>query len=290
MAKYIAKKLTYKKRTTKRKSRIVKTKSGATTFRSKPMRRAVISIAKQVVQRAAEHKVYVFRSLDDVVPSNNANFLTAVGTKGYIPLSPFSSGLSIQIGTGRFQRIGSRVRTVSLKMKYIIYPMVYNATFNPTPTPIEFLMYIFKSKLNPDITISNATASGGLDFFELGSATEGFTGNLTDLLKLPNTTAYTIHKKVRHKVGTSGYSGTIANANQNYYLNNDFKYNVMRTIDLTKYCPKVVSWADGATAPDTHLVQCLHCGCPADGSKYTDGNGIAVAKIWYELEYTFTDI
>lgn len=173
----------------------------------------VATIAKAVVNRMLEHKLAVSRK-QIYLRCPGAGGGTNFNADCIIPLTPYSgvSNLGIPQGVSINQRVGNKIRVKSLIMRYVIVPYLYDATNNPTPTPLDITMYIFKNKTYPNLTNANMS-----DFYKFGAGTESFAGDVSDMVKVVNRNNYVLHKKVIHKLGNSDYFSTIAPVDQSRY-------------------------------------------------------------------------
>lgn len=267
-------------------------------IRSKSNRISTIKkVVRNILSKKLETKVSVYSVTQSLYGGNqNTNVTTPqLFNNGcnwplspYPPLAGYVGSCTISQGTGQDNRIGNRVNTKSLYMRYVITPQLYSAVYNTAPFPGEFIMWIYRNKSQPDLLNSQIT-TGLTDFFQAGSITEGFQGNLTDINRPINKDNYTLLKKIRHKVGYSIVSVTGATSSAEYYANNDFKLNIVRTLNLTKLCPKIVQYNDNSIYPTSHLLQCVCEFVPADGSKLGPTSANTTAVIFYELEYRYTD-
>ena len=94
-----------------------------------------------------------------------------------------------------------------------------------------------------------------------------------------------ICKTIRHKVGNSVYTDYQSIKPYNYYTNNDFKYNVTRSVDLTKYINKVLKFNDTTSTCDTGLYVWMTA-VPADGQI---GFADKVLRMSYIIRYDYED-
>lgn len=216
---------------------------------------ALINTVKRIMNAGEEKKCVAFVVTFPNVPNIRSTTTSLAGN--YQVISPSSStfGYNINQGTSNAQRIGNRVRTVSLITNYTITPNGYNATTNPSPQPQVVIIYFFKSKLAPssDVTVSDMLNR----FFENGPTMAGLSGYLMDLNRkiCPDTFTYLTHRV--HKIGYASNSATGAMPNYANQSNNDFKLFVKGKINLTKYCPKVIRWDDNSLV-NNEWVFCVH--------------------------------
>ena len=82
------------------------------------------------------------------------------------------------------------------------------------------------------------------NLFQLGSSVLAPSGNISDLISDINKDYWDIQKQWSHKVGFAGYNGTGAIASSQYFNNNDYKLNVIKRLDITKYVQKTLKFND----------------------------------------------
>lgn len=213
----------YRKSGTKRRA----TRRGGSTFAKKVMK---------VVKRAAEHKQIAYNA--------QVNIATPAGGVFYqLDLSPNNSNLTIPQGTGQGNRVGNKVRVVKATLKYILQPYPYDAILNSVPQPQDVRMIISSTKGQTQ------NAPPLASFMQYGNTSQTAAGYSVDMLTPVNRDTQTVYKDWRHKVGASAVP-TVAGTNATYFsYNNDYKLNVMKTVDLTKFYPKNIDYNDTTVLP-----------------------------------------
>lgn len=192
--------------------------------------------------------------------------------------------INIQQGTGQTNRIGNQIRTRKCTFTFTLNPYPYNAISNSTPIPQEVVFMFGVVKNSKAITPTNADFQ---KLFQEGNNAIAPTSNLQDLTRDVNNDWFTVRKQYRCKVGTASYTGTGAQVSQQYYANNDFKLNVVRKLDLTSICPKLVRFNDATnTQPTNDGLFMWVFAVPADGSLV---NQIAPLFLNYTINYGFED-
>lgn len=202
-------------------------------------KKGVTKLVKQVIARRVEIKEYV--------ASFNKNPLclqatTATMINNYIVLNPSASasGYSIARGTGSGQMVGNKIRTKRLILNLVISPNPYNVTTNPFPSPVMIRFYLYKWKRQPqnEPQLLNMVGAAG-DFFEYGNTDTAFIGGLSDLNQRINNDAYTYLWHRTYKVGPAIEYNGAATATPLYSLSsNDYKLDVVKRIDLTRFIQK----------------------------------------------------
>lgn len=201
------------------------------------------------------------------------------------PLSPFTNVLDIRQGVGEAMRIGNKVRTVKLSLKLVVWPSQYDATTNPAPQPYWVIVYIFVAKNYQ--TVPMPLASSFADFYQQNNTSASFSDTCADLIRPINTEAFTMKRIVRFKVGYASNDGTgVSNARQ-FESSNDFPLSVVKTMDLTKYCPKQVVYDDNVGFTTSHLLQMA-----IQVVSYRDnvnGTGVIPLRGLFQLDYLYKD-
>lgn len=204
-------------------------------------------------------------------------------------LTPSSSvtGGSISQGTGVAQRIGNRVRVTKAILRYVVTPRPYDAVTNVAPVPQDLIFYFVRSKAAPCTSIPYQELAGSSgQFLESGAVDTGFSGQIGDVTYDVNLDSYTLLKKKKFKLGFANYGGTGTQANSQSFSNNDYKLNLIGSIDVTKTFPKVIKWDDAGevTTPWTQLV-----------IQTVDNNGLIApvtasrVQVSYTIDMYYTD-
>lgn len=248
--------------------------------RSRPLTaKAVARIAKQVVSRQAETKMVQYFSTGlDVLPSSSTGFNASIQ-----PVSPYTGFLQIDQGVGQGERVGNRLKLKSLSMKGTIWPMPYNASTNPNPTPVQIVLWFFCLRQNN--TTIPASVPG---FLQEGDSSRNLQNNLSDLVSRVNTDQYRLFARRVFKIGYAAYGGTGTQAAFQAFVNNDFKLNANFRVNLTRHAIKTVIYNDASsTTPRTRGIFCVAQAIAADGSAMA--NNIIPARMSYQLECTYED-
>lgn len=160
-------------------------------------------------------------------------------------LMPNATTLAISQGTGQGDRIGNKIKITRAILRFNLMP-VQDSVNNQSVPVIVRTMFIY-DKLNPTAA---PTPNANGDFFQNGNSTGDFAGDLTDLTRPINTDRYCVHHVRDYKVGWSSYAaGAGADPAQQYYMNNDFKMLVKRTVNYNKYIVHNLTYNDTNNAP-----------------------------------------
>ena len=240
--------------------------------------------------KATIHKNIENKQLDYILAgSYMASYYknTSLFTLSMIPYNQFNTTGS-SVSTAQSSRIGNVVKTRKCIFSFALSPGPYDVVFNTKVVPQVVIMYFGKVKnAKPQVPTSTDYAK----FFQSGTSTQAPTSTLLDAILVPNTDYFTIYKKLVFKVGFSGsYSPSAtatANASWQYQLNNEYKMNIMRKLDLTKYCPKTLKFNDTTTQPTNDGLFCMAWCVPADADYTTVGSRPLI--IDYQLHYEYED-
>lgn len=245
-----------------------------------PRKKGMVRLIKKTVNRMAETKI---TELYTATTLANYTAATSWNTNNVVTLSPNAATLVVQQGTGQAQRLGNKIQTVRCWVNFVMYPAAYNAVSNPNPIPQHVRIIICNIKNNPQAVITQSPYMS-VFFQNAGTATPPG-GQLLDLLRDVNTDYFRVYYDKVIKLGAANYIGTGANATYGG-ANNDFKLNVKRTIDITKFIPKTLTFNDnGGIAENMKNVQMIILPCGADN--FT--NNLNPLSWAYALHYTYKD-
>lgn len=261
-------------------------KKSVKATRKKPYRKSasvvsVKKIVKKAIAASVENKTKQYLNTSSILySSNDASLLDT----SIIPVTPYSTYLSIDQGVGNGSRIGNVVTTKKLMFKGTIVPTPYDSIFNTLPVPMQIKMWIFYDKTNPT---SIPTPAISADFFQFNNAAAGFKNDLVDLWAPINTDKYRVVASRTFKVGYAQASGTGSSAANQGFSNNDFKYNANFSLNLTKFCNKRVKFNDNQVNPTSRGLFCLFQVISANGAPI--GGGQRLANVQYMLDYVYED-
>jgi len=231
---------------------------------------------KRTIHSQIENKTETDRQIGQVITSYNIS--PTLWTESMIPY------VNIPQGTGQGERIGNVIRTMKCVFKYVLYPAPYSVALNPIPLPNEVMVFFGKVK---NSRAQQPVASDYARLFQSGETTLAPTSQLMDLILDINKDWWTIYKVFRHKIGRSITTGTGNNIAASYYANNDFKLNVVKSVNLTKHCPKLVRFNDGTSQPTNDGLWAFAMCVNADGS-FSNFNQAPVAMD-YSIHYSYED-
>jgi len=272
-------------------------KRGGTSRVKKATKRAVKRTVKRVVRNMAESKqVCLPFSMFPLSLRDTSQALT----DNVIALGPTSStqqSLQVSQGTSNSTRIGNRVTTRKVLLKYQMTPAPYDATFNYTPRPVFVRLWFVKSKINSTSNLLPSQIVGAppapARLFEQSNTTTGLQGTLGDLQRKVSSDSFTYMGVRTFKLGFSNYGGTegassasLVAANQ-MFANNDFKLSYFGTIDCTKWHSKTVKWNDAGEVTTSWLF-CIVQVLAADGA--TLGLSDRLVNMKFEHQFVYSDM
>lgn len=249
--------------------------------------------ARKGKDKGIASKDYVKRLLDSRIESKVAN-INSGGAFGTVlnetsmnayPMMPLVGYWTIGQGVTQSTRVGNDIRVRKVILSYVIRPMAYNAGTNPQPVPCEIDMYLLYTKRAPSV---RPTAGDFNNLYESGASSIPASGSLNDLAATVNKDYFSCHRW-GHKVGVSVANGTaVSNVPQvqnQYYSNNDFKYNVVNRMDITKFIPqKKISFNDGDGTSFKNLFLCYQC-VASDGTIRAAAEEMMHIDFWIRFEY-----
>lgn len=240
----------------------------------------VQKVVKAEIARNIENKtVSFFSEGSNIYPSVSPDFTASI-----IPLSPYDGFLEIGQGVGQGNRIGNRIKLKKLTFKGVIYPLPYNATTNPTPTPIQVVFYLFGLRQLPANVPNDLTG-----FFQSGNTAANFNNELSDVWASVNKDKFTYYGRRVYKIGYAQYEGTGIQPAFQAFCNNDFKLNQSFSINCLPHAIKNVIYNDDTNAnrPRSRGLFLLAQVVNADGSQMA--NNIIPARMNYELMCEYED-
>lgn len=206
--------------------------------------RAVRTYVKKTIHRMAENKCVNWTYNGNLLPFNaSTSQWLAYNCFG---LYPNANSLTINQGVGEGQRIGDKISIRKGMLKFVICQNTYNVSTNPSPQPYDIRVMIGYNRQNP-VTGPDFNAFGEL--FQNGNTYQAPYSNLYDMIQQPNKDSWCILYDKVVKCGPAlAYNSTF---NQGYALmpNNDYKFNIIRKINITKYLTKQYGFNDTNNNP-----------------------------------------
>jgi len=240
---------------------------------------ATKGLVRQMINSFAETKNQVYSRNVAITSYNGTNFVA----NQINAISPYSTNaLTIVQGTGQGDRIGNQIRTVRLRLRFAMYPNPQDATVNTNTLPQEVMLYILMRK-----SASNITPTSLNDFYTNGNSSAAPTSSLFDCISDVNKDVYTVKAIKRYKLGFALNAGTGIVPTAQSFSNNDYKYNVVETLDVTQWAPKLVQYSDGVTTPTNNLLFFVVMTVPSNGS--VNAASQLPVQMLYNIEYYYRD-
>lgn len=263
-------------------------------FKKRPIRRRAkrvprarkstgVSLAVKKYVNRTIHKDQENKMTNTNVGDNFGSILENLAMNCY-PVLPYIGYSTIGQGIQSNARIGNEVKLRKVMLKYVLYPNAYDVTTNTSPIPMEIDLYLGHVKQTSGYL---PTAIDFQSLFQNGSSSFRPTGNITDLVSEVNRDYWNIKKRWRHKIGYSGATGTGAVAGSQYFANNDFKYNVVKKMDITKLCPKTLKFNDSLNTLQGSNLFFFYQAVRADGLGWASTQ--LPCHIEYWIDITFED-
>lgn len=221
------------------KKRLLKKKGGLRKRVSKPKVSSVVkTYVKRALGAATENKQRSIQASIDFGSVFNNSLLNVR------PVCPYPTIMPILQGVTQDTRIGNTIKTKKCMLSYVLRPNDYDAVSNTVPQPIEVQLFLAHTRDEPGTTPIAADMNV---LFQLNNSSTQPSSTLADLVAPINTDVWKIHKKWTHKIGFASNEGTGNSQNAAYFANNDFKLNVVKRMDITKYLPKTFKFNDGSS-------------------------------------------
>lgn len=198
------------------------------------------------------------------------------------PMCPLNGYWSISQGVGQGARVGNVIKTRKVTLSYILRPTAYDAAVNPQPQPCEVQLMLGYVKNTPCF----APVPGDINqIFQAGSSVAAPVGTLRDIISVINNDYWVVKKRWTHKIGFATAEGTGGNAASQYFANNDFKMNVVKTIDITKYIPTTHQFNDSSVTTNTKNLFLMYYAVPSNGAAYGATALVSNIEFWVDFHY-----
>lgn len=238
---------------------------------------------RAVVNRELNRRVEVKQSI--------AQFSSLYLTGGLVDTTLNAQSLipyaNIALGNQQGQRIGNKIRTRKVILKYVLRPMPFDGTNNRFPQQYDVMIMIGKLKENKIIP---PTSTALTLIWQDGNTSHTWWNDLRDMVATPNRDKFTVYKMIKHKIGWAAVQGQTFDTfvpDKQYHANNDYKLNVIRELDVTQYAPKMMLFNDATTIPTNDGLHMWAFAVPADGSQATEARPIAMT---WATHYYYEDM
>jgi len=237
---------------------------------------AVKKYVKSTISKNIENKCFQVNGGYSFGNINEDNILNAY------PMCPLNLYWTIPQGITQGGRIGNEVRVKKVMLNYILRPNFYDVASNPLPQPSEVQLMLGYFKETPS-ALPTSTQIGTI--FQSGSSSVPPVGTLRDHISVINKDTFHCAKRWTHKIGLAEYAGTGGNASAQFNSNNDFKLNVKKVLNITKYCPKLLRFNDGGSTTLTKNLFLLKNAVAAGGGVYSASNLPVNIEFWIDFHY-----
>lgn len=268
----------------KRPSRL--TKTGISSAVGKYKTKVFNNRVKNAMRGLMEVKETYEQGNINILPYDTANRVACDST------NVFDYQMALNQGTGQSNRIANIVTMKSCITRYII--TCAPSTLNPDtqvpgslyPTVVKLIW--FYDREDPT---NFPTPYQNNNFLQLGNSSQGFQGDLSDVLYRYNTDRYRIVATRTHKMGYSSYNGVTGTGTgaTAYGLgnNNDSKMFVKGSINLTKYILKKQKYNDNLATAMGRKLYCVVLSVAQGG--FVLASTQVQNRLEYETIYKFTD-
>jgi len=241
-------------------------------------KKVLVKLIKSVVQRTAEHKTvqqYQTGTFGSILQSSVLNVHSLGPSSAYMPItnSAFQDG-----------RIGNKIRTVKTMLRMVVYPTPYNSVSNIAPQPADVLICIGRLKKS----IASPTALDFLKLYQDGSGSGAVLGNLQDICTPFNRDYWNVMKKIVLKVGYANSQGSGASAAPQYFANNDYKLNCIKSYDITKCMAATYEFNDNDDDPQNSQTYIWYEALASSNTVFA-ATQLPIGITW-TLDYVYTDV
>lgn len=244
---------------------------------------SMVKLIKSTVKRTMKTSVAEVKNISYEMSIGFGNIVQS-SVMNVRTLSPSAAYMPIIQGPSSDERIGNRISTRKVMLRYVLYCLPYNAVSNLAPCPMDVVIWIGRLKRS----VFSPTATDFQNMLQFGSASVPPLGDLSDINGIVNKDYFTIEKKIVHKLGFNDYSGTGVNVAAQSYTNNDYKYNVIRSLDVTKCFAKNYLFNDNDNDPQNSRTYIWFEAIRADG---ITGTAAAILVFFRgTLDFQYTDV
>lgn len=244
--------------------------------RTRTVSQAVKKYVKSTIHKQIENKCVQING-----GTGFGNVLQSPVMNAY-PMQPLSGYWNITQGTGAGARIGNQIRVRKLELSYVLRPMPYEATNNPAPMPCEIQLMLGYVKSTPSYAPVALDIS---QLFQSGNSVSAPVGSLRDIIAVINKDYWEIKKRWTHKVGYSTSNGTGSQSANQFFANNDFKLNVVKKINITKFVPTTCLFNDAGITPTTRNLFFMYQAVAASGEILPATRIPMTIDFWLDFRY-----
>lgn len=230
---------------------------------------------QNILMGQVEHKKYVI-----VGVNNSITTAAGGGTPAALNLMP-----SLALGTNQEARVGEQVKITKARVHGFVNLLPTSAS-NPNPLPVKLRMWIVSSKLTNVTSLGSTNVGTG--FFEVGSGTSGFSGDMADMMLPVNKQAWTKYNEKTVNLGL-GAASTLSLA-ASYYDNSSFS--VPFSFEYGQHFKKPLRFSDDASSLNGNFPYDRNCwllfqAVSADGQPTA---GWSTCEYHYMVDIDYTDM
>jgi len=222
----------------------VSKRTGKRVLRKRVYRKKPTRVSKNVKQ-------YVKKYIHSQIENKHVNIERAQTFGGYLqdttlgmfPVCPFTSLYPVPIGTTQGTRIGNKIKTRRVTLNYVIRPQPYAAGVNDNPQPYYVLLFLGNYKESKGLLPGSLQTA---QLYDNGSGSLAPASDLGDLVADINKDAWNIVWRKTEKVGAALSAGPGNLPNFSQFANNDVPYSVVRRNNITRHCPKTITFNDSS--------------------------------------------
>lgn len=238
----------------------------------------------------AATKEYIKRALDariekkQIVVEQSRSFGTILANTdmNMFPMLPYTGMFTIPIGSTDGTRVGNQIRVRKVTLRYVLRSMPYQVNVNDNPQPVYVQFFLGNVKSAPGAL---PTALELSTFFQSGSSSFAPTGDLSDLVSVVNNDYWNVKKAWVDKLGTSAFTGPGNLQNYGFFYNNDFQMSVLRSMDITRLCPKVITFNDASATQQGPNLFLFYQAIATTGGSLPATQRPAGIDYWIDFEY-----
>jgi len=198
------------------------------------------------------------------------------------PMLPLTGYWGINTGVGQGNRVGNIITVRKVRLNYIIRPNPFEATINVVPKPCDVQLFLGYVRNTPSFNPINLDIA---QLFQSGSTSSAPVGTTRDVISVINKDYWIIKKRWTHKIGYASNTGSNPQAAPQFYANNDYKFNAINTIDITKMCPTKCIFNDAASTTNTRNLFFFYQSVYADGSTGNASQLPVNIDYWIDFHY-----
>lgn len=203
------------------------------------------------------------------------------GANGGAPTSIYLAPLLSQ-GTADNQRVGNRVNVTSSSMNLFFNLLPYNAVTNANNLPVYVKIWIASYRIRNTATIANTSVA--TDFFQNDGSTNGFAGNMLDMVYGVNEQSWDLKETRCFKLGV-GEALSTGGANTASWLDNSSFAQEVK-FDFTPYLKGMFEYNDNTNVPTNRNLWMFIQVVAADG---TNSGGYTPVEVHNSQMTKFVD-